>query len=484
MQLKLDFNLNGSQARLDYINTYLESINEDRLTDDNLEMLSNYLLWGLQSETTDFDIEIESKNSPWSKGKSTVSLDAMLEQEQDTGMPVQSQFSKVQLAQKKPKIERANIFTQLRGSKLSSYWTIARQMIADPAGQIQKFLPQEVFLSTSSWNPNTDAWFNLWNSIDTTEFMIQNWELQHGKRRADLPIREDLHFRLACSLLWRFSEGETAVLSTSLEQFEQELIQGIQEWSGYDYLKKKRTLVQLRTQQYVLLDGLRGEVLSQKVPTAIYWEDGHKGLEGFLPFQDVALCIPEVQEDCFSPAFYKKCVEALRAVDLSSGTSKSNRVIDLRDPEVMRQVLMLGPELNEVAARGSDLEVPVVRALLRYVDYYIQMCEFDPELLIILKGKMTKKSNKEIADQVQAELGITYKENYISTIFTKRIIAALVEQVNTHLRLIEFITMGPTVFKRCSRCQKLLPRNDTYFNRRTSTSDGFFSNCKKCKTRR
>ena len=93
-------------------------------------------------------------------------------------------------------------------------------------------------------------------------------------------------------------------------------------------------------------------------------------------------------------------------------------------------------------------------------------------------------SNKDIAKAVEEKFNLSYKENYISTIFTRRIVEPIVEQVEKHYRLIEYITMGRTVFKKCSICGRLLPRNSTYFNKRTATSDGFFSYCKECKARR
>jgi hypothetical protein len=114
----------------------------------------------------------------------------------------------------------------------------------------------------------------------------------------------------------------------------------------------------------------------------------------------------------------------------------------------------------------------------------VDLCELPPELKRILTLKMSKVNNREIAEILLQEYGLEYKENYISTIFTKRIIEEIVKQVELHYRLIEFITVGKSVFKRCSRCGKLYPRNTNYFNKRTSTCDGFFSNCKKCKTRR
>jgi hypothetical protein len=195
--------------------------------------------------------------------------------------------------------------------------------------------------------------------------------------------------------------------------------------------------------------------------------------------------IDGVQEEHFREGFQKKCVEALRAVDrLDSTGIREMNSIDLRKTDVIRQLVLMAPDLEESAARASEVDGVVLRNLLKYLSYYIEQCDFEPELLAILQLKMQKVSNKRIAEYLKKEYELNYKENYISTIFTKRIIEAIAEQVQLHYRLIEFITIGKTVFKRCNKCGKMLPRNETYYNRRTSAGDGFFSSCKRCKARR
>ena len=504
MQIKLDFNLNGSAARLEYLNEYLRGVDQGRLTPDNIEMMSNYVLWGLQSEESDLGFEIESKNSPWTKGKATASLEAMMEQEQETGMPVQAQVSDVALAGQKRKLDRGEVVAKLKG-RGSKDWIrfIGEEMAKDTTKdcfailgtleeselgigkeEIQNYNPRDNQSAAPSpyikdWNSLTDAWFTLWSQIDTTEFMVQNWELEHGKRRIDLPIREELHIRLACNLVWRNRK-------IGLQDYEEELKAMAREWEGYEYLKKKRALVQLRTQQYSLLDCLQGETLMRHMNSATYWSEEQRGIQEFYPFSKVEFLIDGAEEKHFSKEFYEECVRALQEIDQvdEHPELRDPCSIDFRNAESVRQMILMYPDLKEAAARMSDVEGATLQNLIRYLSYYIGQCNFDPELEAILRSKMLKVSNKDIVTQLKQEFNLDYKENYISTIFTKRIVEAIVEQVNLHYRLIEFITMGSSVFKRCSKCGKLLPRNTTYYNRRTSTSDGFFSSCKKCKTRR
>ena len=480
MQIKLDFNLNGPTARLEYLEQYLKDVDPNRLTSDNLEMMSNYVLWGLQSENPDLDFEIESKNSPWSKTSKTTSLEALMEQEQETGMPVQCQVSDVALATQKRKLDRGEVIGKLKHRDSQDIIRqIAIEMFKEPTARLGVIKQQFEPVDLTKWNSLTDSWFNLWSQIDMTEFMVQTWELAHGKRRIDLPIRDELHIRLACLLAWKDRD-------ISLADFESELQVQSQSWEGYLYLKKKRALVQMRTQQYSLLDCLQGETLLRHFNSGSYWQEEEHGLREFYPFSLPEFLIDGATPEHFTPQFHEKCVKALSFLDRLEENPKLRDPysIDFREADSVRQMILMYPDLKEAATRMSDVQGAVLQNLIRYLSYYISQCNFDPELEVILRAKMHKVSNKDIVTRLKEEFNLDYKENYISTIFTKRIVEAIVEQVNLHYRLIEFITMGNTVFKKCTKCGKLLPRNATYFNRRTSTSDGFFSSCKKCKTRR
>lgn len=47
MQIKLDFTLDTVDARREYVQEYIKE-NGERLNNDNLEMLSNYILWAVE----------------------------------------------------------------------------------------------------------------------------------------------------------------------------------------------------------------------------------------------------------------------------------------------------------------------------------------------------------------------------------------------------------------------------------------------------
>ena len=360
------------------------------------------------------------------------------------------------------------------GEGLNSNGTLTEDLIAAGAEIIEDVWQRE------EWHPLSNNWFSLWQQIDEQEFMIQTWEAKHGKRRADLPIREELFLRLAQSLVWQKVDKSLADYVAELEAISAA-------WDPYVFLKKKRGLVGLRTEQYSLLDSIQGEPVQHHLNMGTYWTDeSYEGINGFLPFMDTTLMIGNIGDIHFGGTFNELCVSALQKVDEAENAMDMRQAhyIDLRDPETVRQLILHRFDLVDQLERVGECKGEILKTLLKYLDYYIEQCKFSDDLLFILKLKMNKISNKDIVEKVEGKFGLIYKENYISTIFTKRIVEAIVEQVNLHYKMIEYITMGPSVFKKCSVCGRWLPRNNTYFNKRTSTSDGFFNYCKECKTRR
>lgn len=494
MKIDLDFSLDGSAARLEYVESYLEGIDPTDLTHDNIEMISNYLLWGVQTEE-DLDFEIESKNSPWTKGKEVSSLEAMIEQEQETGASAYAKMADAKLNVGKRKLERGKVVDKVKEGHLDVIAMVAGLMTGKGntskdcfaiLGRLQEDGKIDFSLDLKDsadgsqfiqgWHALTETWFDLWSRIDELEFMIQSYEIAHGKRRADLPIRDELFFRIACSIVWKGKWNESLDLCCA------SLREKALKWEGYEYLKKKRQLVSLRTQQYALIDCIQGETLLKKGNSAMYWHEEEKGVAEFYPFMREEFMFDTITQECFTAEFMQKCVRALRELDAVDAKARAGRnTIDFRNEEVVRYLILSLPDLEEAVLRGTDSETIILRPLLKYLNYYIKKCNFPPDLLLVLRAKRARVSNKEIASLLKEKFGLDYKENYISTIFTKRIVDAIVEQVNLHYKMIEYITMGPNVFKRCSKCGRLLPRNSTYFNKRTSTSDGFFSSCKDCK---
>jgi hypothetical protein len=87
-----------------------------------------------------------------------------------------------------------------------------------------------------------ESFLNLFSEIDRIDFMIEQYELNHGKRTKE--IRQSL-----------------------IKQFDEESLcrmrEAVTHWNQYKYLKMRHELVELRREQYTLRDSYRKTTFSQ-----------------------------------------------------------------------------------------------------------------------------------------------------------------------------------------------------------------------------
>lgn len=457
--MQLNWNLNEQGERLKFI----QDLPLDSLSPVQLEKIADYLLWPSPDAESMGLIK-------WNwNGGTPVSLEAIQEQGLDVGnTPI------VATKTKQPRLERKAVIHKLGED-----------------------------------HPMTRQWLDLWRQIDETEFKVQVWELSQGKRRPDLPIRAELFLRLWQGEHGQPPVGETAMITplmekearppnvygaeaqisrarqvlgaalvdTPFQQYLSRLCEEALSWEGYKALKKKRQLVTLRTEQYTLLDCLAGESIKRHNFTPYVEESHGMDLMGFKPFMSLDLLLNAVDNHNFSKAFTSKCLDQLEWADAAP---MQERVLDLRNGKVLKSLLTHYYDIEDLAFSGNYENKEIFFALYSYLNYYIKKANLDEDMKDILYMKMNHKKNKEIADYMEKEYGLIYGENYISTIVTNRIIKPILEEIDKHYKLVEYLLVGPSVFKKCSCCGKMYPRNATYFLKRKSCSDGFYSVCKEC----
>jgi len=466
--MQLNWNLNDQEERLKFI----QDLPLEQLSPAQLERIADYLLWPSPDAES---MGLVKWN--WS-GNTPVSLEAIQEQGLDVGnAPI------IAVKAKQGRLERSDVYQRL--------------------GQNHPLTPQ---------------WLDLWRRIDETEFMVQVWELSQGKRRADLPIRDELFIRLwqgihgQMPIGGQVADAETnnnmdnnidldmrpasisdpavqieqarrvlgaALIDTPFKQYIKKLCNEALAWEGYKALKKKRQLVTLRTEQYTLLDCLSGESVKKHTFIPYTEEIKNNDLLGFRPFMSLSMLIDSVDQHHFSRQFTSKCLDQLSWAD-SETYEESGKVLDLRNGKTLKSLLNHYYDIEDLAFSGNYENKEIFFALYSYLNYYIKRANLDDDMTDILYMKMNHKKNKEIADYMEKRYGLIYGENYISTIVTNRIIKPILEEIDKHYKLLEYLLVGPSVFKKCSCCGKMYPRNATYFLKRKSCSDGFYSVCKEC----
>ena len=455
MRLDLDWSLNTTEERKEFADRYVQE-HANELTSANLNTIAEYVLWAEAEQHRELGYVIETEKSPWRTSKKEVSIEELFSRAEETGRPVDLllQQEKVQAMPKK-RLEREEVARRLGADSLERLYNMAL------TGELIQL------------HGTASQWIDLWTQIDKVEYMVQFWELERGKRKTDKPIRKELkeeRLGYVALLSGMIREDLIALLEVEANKLE-----------PYTYLRAKRLLVSLRQQQYQLLDALpsQGRFFNKVV------EGGPRELSiiGFFPIEDVQLKLGSIEERYFEPDFQDRVVKALRRMDSSKDIGKA-LYPDLREEKTIRVLLERREEVEERIGEMELEEQETMKALFKYLDYYIMRADLAPELKVVMEMKANKSTNREVSDVLKERFNLSYMENYISTIYTRRIIQAIVREVNAHVRMLEYITMGKNVFKTCADCRELLPRNADFFNRRKSMSDGFVSHCKTCGAKR
>lgn len=305
----------------------------------------------------------------------------------------------------------------------------------------------------------------LFAEIDRLDFMIAQYDLNHGRRTK--PIRTEL--------LKRFTEEE---LCTMREK--------VTHWNQYHYLKQRHQLVELRREQYTLRDSYRKVMLTQNddayvEPPVVDFDAGievlplglkHQGMLPGVVFRKWADLTPQN-----TPKEFLQDISNLYWEKQQFVPSASQQWFDFRELEHVYQLLNQQVELAEIA---PELDVSSnLQGLLNTLQFYVEQADLTDIQREILDMKLHKKKNTDIAWDINHKYNKTYTSNYISTIFRQRIIPKINDAAKYHEKVISNIFFEEE-FKQCSTCGETLLRDADNFTRKSRSNDGFSSRCKRC----
>ena len=434
-RLKLDFSLEFIDERTDFVNNYVtqEQFKIKPLTEEELETISNYVLWGKNREDgknavqrKEFDIETKSKI--WSNSDNVESLDALFES---------PTFDENQIHQ---------------------------------LGEVRTKIPRTVFSrdeARRNINPSIlPELESLFRQIDETDLIINFYDLAHNKRKN--PPREE-HIS-------RFTEAEQLHFQEKASTLSQ-----------YQYLKLRHLLVELRQQQYAYKDSYSNLVMRD--PTSHQAPQDPKDLqpvfEADVPVFPLGITNPgNVSEKLFKPLeevvpknFTEKELAEVSKLIWAHRERPKSFYFDFFELEHIYVVLSQIEDLEDAAAR--DTFNTSTRNFLDTLYYYIDIAELSEVQREILNFKIKGVQNQQIAAVVNSKYGKSYTVNYISTIYRQKIIPAIIEAVQYHLRICENLFF-PEEFKECNTCGRLLLRDSYNFVRKSRSKDGFTNRCKRC----
>lgn len=436
-RLKLDFSLEYIDERTNFINEYIKNpiFEKTPLTSAELETISNYVLWGKNRKdgkngVQRKEFEIDTKSKTWSQKDSKVeSLDALIES------PTFDENTIMRPGQARTKIPRI-VFSREE----------ARRNI------------------NVSLLPELEA---LFRQIDETDLIINYYDLAHNKRKN--PPREEL--------LLRFTEEEQEHFKIKAEKLTQ-----------HHYLKLRHLLVELRQQQYQFKDSYSNLVLCEPTNNGDNCDikEFEPKFESEIEVFPLGIINPgTTAEKLFLPleklvpkSFSEKELRQISKIIWSHKERPTNRsYFDFFELEHLYNAILSLQDLEDAAERET-INYSTTN-FIRTLKYYIEIAELSEVQREILDFKIKGVQNQQIAAVINSKYGKSYTVNYISTIFRQKILPAIIEGAQYHLRICENLFF-PEEFKECNTCRRLLLRDSYNFVRKGRAKDGFTNRCKRC----
>ena len=418
--LKLDFSIVWRDERADFV---AKNINDtDTFSTSELNTISDYILWGRSRETGLNGLqEGLDLNSKWNQSDSKIeSLDALIE---------------------------SPTFNENSLRRLSDPPT-RQPRIVFSRSQARKNCPSHL----------REDFEALWRQIDETEFIIQTYELLNQKRTA--PIRD--------SLLGRFAPPEIETLRERAAAL-----------SGFHYLKLKRELVDLRTQQYILKDSYTQTLMSNPTPNFEIQQPPSFGDEIELRplgwIWDLKLRQKVWRQDRFPEPkdFNEADLKALSKL-IWRPRQESKQFFDFENRDHLYTYFGMRDELENASDDGSNYE-----GFKFVLDCYAALARLEPVHRRLMELKLRKESNQLIADRLEKEFGRRYSPNYISTLYVQKCLQGICDAAAIHAEVIKNIFF-PENFKTCKDCGRTLLLHEINFVKRARSNDGFSPRCKAC----
>ena len=429
-RLHLDFSIPGTHERKAFVDEYVQRPEFIRapLTEDELETIANYILWGKDPDGMNAvqkgEFSIETRNKTWQRDD-TESLDAMMES---------------------PTFNEASLRRP----------TEARTKIAREVFDRNEALAQ--------CPPHMKPVFEeLFARIDKLELSIHWYEFDHGKRKEEP----------RSALQKRFTPEEVCAARKTAAT-----------WNQYKYLKQRHLIVELRREQFTLRDSYIERHLRHTPPEPdldpVNLDFGAEipvfpiGLLG-EPFSELVF---KQLHDLNPHTYTEKELDTL--THLYWKKKDQVRPVLFFDFGELEHVYELFGQLNEIEEDLDTLPLESnMKKLLDTLKYYIALTDLNEVQCEILDLKINKVKNQDIADQINKKYGKSYTANYISTIFRQKIIPQINEMAQFHALIIENMCFEEN-FKKCNGCGEWLLIDAQNFVRKSRSKDGFSTKCKKC----
>lgn len=239
----------------------------------------------------------------------------------------------------------------------------------------------------------------------------------------------------------------------------------------------KHHLIQLRTQQYYLMDSAYPTMPSIK-NKAEYWENLTNS-QGNYPILPRGVMREERDLSFTNPRKNRSFqFKVITEEEIQKLEEEQKEYFDFTNPDHVYQLIQYYEEIENFIERQPE---SILHNLLWTLDFYIEKANLSEQQKLIVNGKKRRKPNRDIAKALKEKLNIYHQENYISTIWNKTV--QLICDAAA-LNFDEWLCRNyDKAWKKCNCCGKELLRDPRNFVRKAKASDGLTGRCKVCDAR-
>ena len=212
--------------------------------------------------------------------------------------------------------------------------------------------------------------------------------------------------------------------------------------SGRDAYIIKKTIIDLRKDQYIIKNAYRRPIVTTHAGHGTHWvplEYSEEMRDGELQYSGVSLLNPKV------------CSEVLCNYSKLRAAGEGNF-------------------MSDTWYFMEDFDKVATHALEKY-PYYERLVEL----------KVDGKQNLEIQEILQKEFGIKHSIEYISSLWRNKIPKLIATQAEHEFLDWWYLTQEKGQYKKCSRCGQIKLAHNKYFSKNKTSRDGWYSICKACR---
>lgn len=104
-----------------------------------------------------------------------------------------------------------------------------------------------------------------------------------------------------------------------------------------------------------------------------------------------------------------------------------------------------------------------------------------PLYLRLMEYKIDGMQNTEIQNKLQVEFGIKHSQEYISSLWRKKIPNLIASEATEQYLNWYYLNEEKGTYKKCSRCGQIKLAHNKYFSKNRTSKDGYYSICKECR---